>query len=142
MRLWSIHPRYLDPQGLVALWREALLAQKVLAGGTKGYRHHPQLIRFQKTKNPLRAIGCYLDAVAEEALSREYNFNRSKILEPPGRPLLLTVTRGQLRYEFEHLLRKLKKRNPPLFEKWAHHKALRPHPLFRPITGKVQSWEK
>ena len=25
-KLWSIHPRYLDPQALVALWREGLLA--------------------------------------------------------------------------------------------------------------------
>jgi len=31
MRLWSLHPRYLDAKGLVALWREGLLAQKVLA---------------------------------------------------------------------------------------------------------------
>jgi len=30
MRLWTIHPKYLDRQGLLALWREALLAQKVL----------------------------------------------------------------------------------------------------------------
>ena len=43
MRLWSIHPRYLDSMGLVALWREALLAQAVLRGETKGYKFHPQL---------------------------------------------------------------------------------------------------
>jgi hypothetical protein len=43
MRLWSLHPQYLDPQGLVALWREALLAQAVLRGKTRGYKHHPQL---------------------------------------------------------------------------------------------------
>lgn len=37
MRLWSIHPRYLDTKGLVALWRETLLlAQAVLFGNTKG----------------------------------------------------------------------------------------------------------
>jgi hypothetical protein len=35
LRLWSIHPKYLDATGLVALWREALLAQKVLKGKTK-----------------------------------------------------------------------------------------------------------
>ncbi|HEU5178767.1 MAG TPA: pyrimidine dimer DNA glycosylase/endonuclease V, partial [Burkholderiales bacterium] len=32
MRLWSLHPKYLDARGLVALWREALLAQAVLRG--------------------------------------------------------------------------------------------------------------
>ena len=36
MRLWSLHPRYLDAKGLVALWREGLLAQAVLKGQTKG----------------------------------------------------------------------------------------------------------
>ena len=41
MRLWTLHPQYLDPRGLVALWREALLAQKVLLGRTRGYRAHP-----------------------------------------------------------------------------------------------------
>ncbi|WP_343214776.1 pyrimidine dimer DNA glycosylase/endonuclease V, partial [Dokdonella sp.] len=40
MRLWSLHPRYLDPQGLVALWREALLAKAVLRGETRGYTQH------------------------------------------------------------------------------------------------------
>jgi hypothetical protein len=41
MRLWSIHPEYLDAKGLVALWREALLAQNVLQCNTKGYKKHP-----------------------------------------------------------------------------------------------------
>ena len=52
MRLWSIHPKYLGTKGLVALWREALLAQKVLQGNTKGYKIalryfglKPQIIR-------------------------------------------------------------------------------------------------
>ncbi|WP_396134581.1 pyrimidine dimer DNA glycosylase/endonuclease V [Cellulomonas sp. ATA003] len=47
MRIWSVHPRYLDRQGLTAGWREGLLAQKVLTGTTKGYRNHPQLRRFR-----------------------------------------------------------------------------------------------
>jgi Pyrimidine dimer DNA glycosylase len=47
MRIWSLHPQYLDRQGLTAAWREGLLAQKVLTGTTKGYRNHPQLRRFR-----------------------------------------------------------------------------------------------
>jgi hypothetical protein len=43
MRLWSLHPQYLDPAGLVAVWREGLLARAVFAGQTTGYKHHPQL---------------------------------------------------------------------------------------------------
>ncbi|MDI6747818.1 MAG: pyrimidine dimer DNA glycosylase/endonuclease V [Rhodocyclaceae bacterium] len=41
MRLWTLHPRYLDARGLVALWREARLAQAVLGGKTRGYTHTP-----------------------------------------------------------------------------------------------------
>jgi len=47
MRLWSLHPAYLDARGLGALWREGLLAQAVLRGKTRGYRSHPQLERWR-----------------------------------------------------------------------------------------------
>ncbi|MEN6399799.1 MAG: pyrimidine dimer DNA glycosylase/endonuclease V, partial [Rectinema sp.] len=29
MRLWTLHPQYLDQKGLTAAWREGLLAKKV-----------------------------------------------------------------------------------------------------------------
>ena len=77
MRLWSIHPKYLDAKGLVALWREGLLAQNVLLGNTKGYKNHPQLIRFKNSENPYGAIAEYLRYVVNEADNRGYNFNRS-----------------------------------------------------------------
>src|ERR1044071_9919401 len=99
MRLWTVHPKYLDAQGLVALWREALLAQKVLEGKTKGYRHHPQLERFKGTRDPLRSLGAYLTEVVNEAERREYCFDRSKILKPAKTTARLNVTRGQLEYE-------------------------------------------
>ena len=79
MRLWTIHPRYLDAMGLVAAWREALLAQKVLAGETRGYRHHPQLARFQAERDPLAAIGAFLAGLAGEAKIRGYSFDATKI---------------------------------------------------------------
>jgi len=60
VRLWSISPGYLDARGLVALWREALLAQKVLMGLTRGYTRHPQLERFRRTSDPVLYIGTYL----------------------------------------------------------------------------------
>lgn len=57
MRLWSFHPRYLDAKGwVVALWREALLAQKVLQGGSKACRKHQQLCRFKQQQEPVAAI--------------------------------------------------------------------------------------
>ena len=78
MRLWSLHPRYLDPQGLVALWREALLAQAVLGGKTRGYQHHPQLERFRALVAPRSAVSAYLKAVHAEAVIRGYSFDRDR----------------------------------------------------------------
>lgn len=106
MRLWSLHSRYLDAKGLVALWREGLLAQKVLAGETKGYRHHPQLQRFRGQSDAPGAIAAYLRGVQREAERRGYKFDATKI----GRcasGLRLKVTRGQLEYELAHLRAKL-----------------------------------
>src|SRR5690606_1067278 len=80
MRLWSLHPSHLDRAGLVAGWREALLAQAVIAGRTKGYRHHPQLFRFYETTEPLETIGSYLTGIHSEAVARGYNFDASKVL--------------------------------------------------------------
>src|SRR5690348_4497397 len=111
MRLWTLHPKYLDAKGLVALWREALLAQKVLLGKTKGYRHHPQLIRFQAHAKPAVALAAFLKAVHEEATRRGYAFDGSKI----GRcrvVIEIEETDGQLLYEWEHLRQKLKRRAP------------------------------
>ena len=79
MRLWTLHPRYLDAKGLVALWREALLAQKVLQGKTKGYRYHPQLIRFQRHSRPVAVLAMYLTAILKEAKVRGYHFDGRKI---------------------------------------------------------------
>ena len=56
MRIWSVHPSQLDRAGLVACWRETLLAQAVLSGRTQGYQNHPQLVRFRATAEPLAAV--------------------------------------------------------------------------------------
>jgi hypothetical protein len=141
MRLWSLHPKYLDAQGLVALWREALLARAVLRGETRGYRHHPQLKRFRAQASPRLAINAYLAAVHAEASVRSYNFDRSKL--GPVRALpCIAVTTGQLQHEWLHLLRKLEVRNPLLFARW--HGVTNPvcHPLFRRYPGPVASWER
>lgn len=141
MRLWSLHPKYLDPQGLVALWREALLARAVLRGATRGYRHHPQLQRFRAHGLPKQAISAYLAAVHAEASRRGYRFDRTKVGSVRAiRPM--TVTRGQLALEWNHLLRKLRLRSPPLFEKLRHVKRPACHPLLVRVTGPVADWEK
>jgi len=141
MRLWSIHPGYLDAKGLVALWRESLLAQKVLQGLTKGYTNHPQLKRFKKTANPLDTIAAYLFGVIAEADKREYAFDRSKICKKYVEAIV-PVTNEQVSYEFEHLLAKLKNRNPEQYQKLKQLKEIKVHPLFKKVNGPVESWEK
>jgi hypothetical protein len=141
MRMWSLHPRYLDPRGLVALWREALLAQAVLRGTTRGYRHHPQLLRFREQQRPLGCIAGYLRIVHAEARARGYRFAGARIGRacPPG---LLPVTRGQLEFEWQHLLGKVRRRDPRWAARLAAVTAPRPHPLFRVVPGTVAPWEK
>jgi len=141
MRLWTLHPQYLDAQGLVALWREALLAQKVLRGATKGYKNHPQLVRFRATHDPCAAICSYLDGIFLEAKHRGYSFDFNKIpaLRLPG---LMNETKGQLLYEWHHLQRKLKGRALGRYTKTRSLKVPLPHPLFQIVAGDVQSWER
>jgi hypothetical protein len=141
VRLWSLHPKYLDAQGLVAVWREGLLAKAVLRGDTRGYKHHPQLERFTAHSQPLLAINAYLAGVYEEAEARGYSFDRAKtgavkIVEP------IAVTTGQMHHEWQHLLAKLAVRSPALFEQWRLVQHPTCHPSFRQGAGPIASWER
>jgi len=140
MRLWTLHPRYLDAKGLVAVWREGLLAQKVLQGETKGYRHHPQLDRFKRHPDPVAAIATYLQAVHAEAQHRGYRFDASKIA-PRRTTTPVPVTVGQLRYEWEHLQAKLQQRDVERYQALARGDQPEPHPLFIVVAGEVEAWE-
>jgi hypothetical protein len=141
MRLWTLHPRYLDSQGLVALWREALLAQKVLAGDTRGYRRHPQLLRFSDQLEPPIAIASYLREVAREAARRGYRFDDSKIAGCGECPALV-VTSEQLLFEWEHLMGKLRSRAPTVAAEHAAVTIPDAHPLFHIVPGPVAEWER
>lgn len=140
MRIWTLHPKYLDSKGLVALWRETLLAQKVLQGGTKGYRNHPQLVRFRATRNPVGAVASYLREVVTEAERRGYNFDASKIANRRYQGSIV-VTTGQMAYEREHLARKLTQRAPALLQQLDAPDMLELHPLFQQVEGAVEPWE-
>lgn len=141
MRLWTIHPRYLDPRGLVALWREALLARKVLQGHTRGYRNHPQLERFLAHAEPMSVIDSYLAAVHGEASTRGYSFDPGKFERVELVPAL-TTTSGQVAYEWDHLLRKLAGRNAEFHSRWCSLSTPGCHPLFTEVPGPVESWER
>ena len=141
MRLWTLHPRYLDPQGLVTLWREALLARAVLRGQTTGYRHHPQLLRFKASGYQRSAINAYLRAVLAEASSRGYAFDGTKI-GPVRCAVRIQCTEGQVQYEWQHLLAKLRARRPDLYRKLRGGPSPTVHPLFTVTAGPVEPWEK
>jgi hypothetical protein len=141
MRLWSLHPRYLDARGLTACWREGLLARAVLSGKTAGYRRHPQLERFRASANPLAAIDAYLWAILDEAGVRGYHFDKSKV-KKRRRVRTLPVPTGQLDYEWAHLKAKLKIRDPLFYRKLVRIRTPRPHPLFTVVRGPIASWER
>lgn len=141
MRLWSLHPKYLDRQGLLAVWREGLLAQKVLQGKTRGYRNHPQLQRFKEQNDPLAAIGVYLRGVHRESVIRSYGFDRGKIVSS-RKAIKIKVTAGQAEHEFKHLLKKLRQRDQKKYLAIRPGKRIQLHPVFRKITGPVESWER
>ena len=141
MRLWSLHPKYLDAKGLVAVWREGLLALAVLSGKTRGYRNHPQLERFRQQEQPVKAIRAYLAAIHAEAASRGYHFDARKIRG--ARSLrVLPVTEGQLLYELEHLKRKLRERDKKKLSELAKIRMPDPHPVFHRVAGSREAWEK
>lgn len=149
MRLWSLHPKYLDSKGLVALWREGLLAKAVLEGKTKGYTHHPQLKRFREHPDPLCAIQAYLLVVWDEATRRGYRFDSRKVDRAYGgldhgegfnvSPIPLTT--GQLEYEWNHLLNKLRTRDPERCHSLESLNKIEPHPLMTLIPGPIAPWE-
>ncbi len=141
MRLWSLHPRYLDAKGLVALWREGLLAQAVLAGLTRGYRNHPQLERFRETSDPTASIAAYLHHVADEATNRTYNFDRAKLPARLDR-VTMTVSDEQLAFEWQHLRSKLRERDPARLDQYAGVTLAEPHPIFVVIKGPIAPWER
>ncbi|GHG48119.1 pyrimidine dimer DNA glycosylase /DNA-(apurinic or apyrimidinic site) lyase [Flavimobilis marinus] len=149
MRVWSLHPRYLDRQGLTACWRETLLAQAVLAGRTKGYLNHSQLVRFRAHPDPLLAVGVYLDAVAEQATERGYKFDATKVIQRPEPGVVvprIPVTQGQVRYEWTHLMTKLALRSPDqhamLLRAYPTPDDVALHPLFTEVPGEIESWER
>src|ERR1700686_4315760 len=141
MRLWTIHPQYLDPHGFVSLWGEALLARAVLRGQTRGYRHHPQLERFRAHALPRCAISAYLAAVHSEATARGYAFDKRKI--GPLRSIdSISATTGQISFEWRHLMAKLAVRNRELSRQWRTVRVPLCHPLFTPVPGLIEQWER
>jgi hypothetical protein len=144
MRLWSVHPQYLDTKGLLALWREGLLALAVLRGKTRGYKNHPQLVRFRAQPDPVAAIQCFLLSVHEEACARGYQFEKARLgrLRPHlSATPRIRVTCGQMNFEANHLLRKLKLRSPKLAKRLPVGEVTT-HTMFVVVEGDIEPWER
>lgn len=141
MRLWTIHPRYLDAKGLTACWREGLLARKVLLGETSGYRNHPQLVRFRATPDPVGLLDAYLFGIWQEADRRGYRFDLAKITQSAV-AAKIPVAEGQLAYEREHLLQKLAGRDSARYALQIQQPDFAPHELFEVTAGGIEKWEK
>ncbi len=141
MRIWSIHPKYLDTKGLLALWRETLLAKHVLEGKSKGYTRHPQLDRFKRTDNPVESINQYLAIIYQDADKRGYHFNKN-IINWNFAKTKIAVTKGQVNFEKKHLLNKLKIRDIKKYITLSETENIDVHPLFEVIEGNIEPWEK
>lgn len=140
MRLWTLHPKYLDAAGLNASWREGLLARNVLLGKTKGYVNHPQLIRFRNSPNPNMYIDAFLTEIYKEALNRSYAYNKDKIVSIEGiKPI--PVKEGQIEYEYEHLRTKLQTRSPQFLDTLPTLPEIVTHPIFYLVEGGIEDWE-
>lgn len=157
MRLWSIHPEYLDRAGLLGLWREALLAQQVLHGLSEGYKNHSHMQRFYALpkEDAMQHMSDYLFYIWQEGKLRGYKLNVNNIKDPRNDEphimvvpdTLFTVTSGQLALEYQILRMKVKERDPRHFERLQNfptHKMWvpKPNPVFTLIHGKKEFWEK
>lgn len=140
MRLWTLHPQMLDRMGLLAVWREGLLAQVVLNKQTTAYRNHPQLERFKT--GDLEAIGAYLYHIHLEAKRRGYSFNRLRILDTTNTDFKMEATLDQILYEDKHLARKLMERDPDKYAENVRRIIPLVHPIFIPVRGPIASWER
>lgn len=141
MRLWSVSPAQLDRAALVAGWREGLLAQKVLRGLTKGYRSHPQLVRFRELDDPVLGVATWLHGLADAADERGYRFDRTRVVVAADATLRLPLTRGQLELEWRHLRAKVRERDEAWWPRIAEAEPS-PHPMFDLIEGPVATWER
>lgn len=141
MRIWSIHPSYLDSAGINGCWRESLLAQKILNGHNFSYKNHSQMKRFYSDRESLLAIGTYLYYIYLESVKRNYNYDFNKILYFNNN-YKMQVTENQLLYEFNLLQWKLKKRNYKKYLENKNIKEIFPNNIFDVKEGQIESWEK
>jgi hypothetical protein len=138
MCLWSLHPEYQDPRGLVALWREALWCRRF--SEVKGAVMSPPSIgSFSGFGVARRPLPRYLYVVYAEAERRGYHFDVQRI-PSEGHVDCVEVTHGQLAYEREYLKQSCN-RSPSWLTSIESASIPKPHPLFCIVSGTVAEWE-
>lgn len=148
MRLWSLHPSFLDRQGLLGQWREAIQAKNALLNPDhpSNIWHARQLQRFKESPAPMRNIAIFLHVVADEMILRGYHPNVSLIPYYPEKiPHYISVTSGQVDYEIKFLQAKLEKRNPTFLPRLWNIRLLmfnQLNPVFKEVGGDIEPWEK
>lgn len=154
MRLWTIHPKYLDGKRLTSQWKEGIqmmhiwkeIGENPEPAKRLGYVSHPQVRRLS---NLLVAdsglisllLHQHLTAVHEESVQRSYSFNKKLIddLAPDCKNApKVYVTMGQVAYEFALMATKN--------NEWSQKVAIDPYmlcnPIFQVVSGSIESWEK
>lgn len=149
MRLWSIHPKYLDSKRLVTQWREALLCRAILDGKTKGYKEHPHFLRVKSHSQPYYFINSFLYVIWEEGKQRKFQFDKSKLMEnlvqKYEEPLqLMEVTEGQVQYEFDFLQKKFGEFHIQYIKNLQNFNdfGIEVNPCFIKIFGDIMNFEK
>ncbi len=103
MRVWDIHPGYLDRQNLLGEHNEIHGLLTIIQEGRRGYASHPETLRW---KEHLPALRCRHDQVVSEMRLRGYQHRSpageydlaslcwpEKLIDPPARQFSLLAER-------------------------------------------------
>lgn len=83
MRVWTIHPKYLNRKELSACWHDGLRALKVLSEPEKYQRFYEGLSVFRVQSEPVYALAKYLQAIGKEGVKRGLQMDLSLLPEVP-----------------------------------------------------------
>lgn len=140
MSLWVVHPKYLDKQGLVSVWREGLRAQKILSGETACSSNQMLVRQFAADPQPMKAIGAYLSFIAAEGARRGYKFGHEKIKCPNFDETAVPLEPKDLVFEMKDLRRRLKARDKDKWRETVKVEKIEPHPGLRGSVMPMSKW--
>jgi hypothetical protein len=141
MRIWSIHPKYLDSKELLNLWNETIQAKNEFLTKFSGHFSNKQLERFLDLKNPLEAINSYMSSIYREAVKRDFSVDDSFMDWDFDDSIQIPVTAGQISHEISKLKSRLRERDEKKLQKLNGRTFLELHPIFYSVPGTIEEWE-